>query len=168
MANAAASTLGPVGSDAMFEARPDEIARVPSSGQLFIDRLFRGTCAGFACLTVALVTFIVLRIAFSAVPAMERYGTGFLTGRVWDPNTERYGILAEIWGTLYTSILALGLGTAFGVAAAIFLSEGYLGQVVFSLLHRSNLHARPGWRLLPDQIEQLLRNLIELLAAIPS
>ena len=45
-----------------------------------------------------------------------QYGLGFLTGRVWDPNTERYGILAEIWGTLYTSVLALILGTAFGVA----------------------------------------------------
>src|SRR5262245_25707966 len=166
MASATASAA--VGDNAMFKARPDEIARVPSSRQLFIDRLFRGTCVFFACLTVALVTFIVLRIAFSAVPAVERYGVGFLSGRVWDANTERYGILAEIWGTLYTSILALGLGTAFGVAAAIFLSEGYLGQVVFSLLHRSNLHARPGWRLLPDQIEQLLKNLIELLAAIPS
>ena len=74
----------------------------------------------------------MLQIAFSAVPAIQRYGFGFLSGRVWDPNTERYGILGEIWGTLYTSVLALVLGTAFGVAAAIFLSEGYLGQAVFA------------------------------------
>jgi phosphate transport system permease protein len=165
---AASAAVGQTGDDIMFEARPDEIARVPSSRQRFVDRLFRGTCRVFACLTVALVTFIVLRIAFSAVPAIERYGTGFLSGRVWDPNTERYGILAEIWGTLYTSVLALGLGMAFGVAAAIFLSEGFLGQWVFSLLHRFELHARPAWRLLPDHVERLLRNLIELLAAIPS
>src|SRR5262249_257229 len=98
MASAAAPAT--VADDMMFEARPDEIARVRSPSQPFIDRLFRGTCVGFACLTVALVTFIVLRIAFSAVPAVQRYGLGFLTGRVWDPNTERYGILAEIWGTL--------------------------------------------------------------------
>jgi phosphate transport system permease protein len=169
MASATVSTgSGAVGDYAMFEARPDEIARVPSSRQLVIDRLFRGTCAAFACLTVALVTFIVLRIAFSAVPAVQRYGAGFLTGRVWDPNTERYGILAEIWGTLYTSVLALGLGTAFGVAAAIFLSEGYLGQAVFSILQRFNISAHPAWRTLPDHVERLLRNLIELLAAIPS
>src|SRR5262245_59119620 len=164
----ASATVSAAVGDAMFEARPDEIARVPNSRQLFIDRLFRGTCVLFACLTVALVTFIVLRIAFSAVPAMQRYGLGFLSGRVWDPNTERYGVLAEIWGTLYTAILALGLGTAFGVAAAIFLSEGYLGQAVFAPLQRFNLHLHPGWRLLPDHVERLLRNLIELLAAIPS
>src|SRR5262245_53534493 len=166
MASATASAA--VGDNAMFKARPDEIARVPSSRQLFIDRLFRGTCVFFACLSVALVTFIVLLIAFSAVPAVERYGLGFLTGRVWDANTERYGILAEIWGTLYTSILALGLGTSFGVAAAIFLSEGYLGQAVFTILHRFDLHLRPAWRQLPDHLERLLRNLNELLAAIPS
>ena len=40
-------------------------------------------------------------------PPCASTGSGSLTGRVWDPNTERYGILAEIWGTLYTSVLAL-------------------------------------------------------------
>jgi phosphate transport system permease protein len=122
----------------------------------------------FACLIVVLVTFIVLRIAFSAAPAMQRYGLGFLSGRVWDPNTERYGILAETWGSLYTSVLALGLGTAFGLAAAIFLSEGYLGQAAFTLLRRAKLHLHPVWGGMPDQLERVLKNLIELLAAIPS
>jgi phosphate transport system permease protein len=87
---------------------------------------------------------------------------------VWDPNTERYGILAEIWGTLYTSVLALALGSAFGLAAAIFLSEGYLGQATYTLLRRADLHLHPVWGRLPDQLERLLKNLIELLAAIPS
>jgi phosphate transport system permease protein len=102
------------------------------------------------------------------VPAVSRYGIGFLTGRVWDPNTERYGILAEIWGTLFTSVLAVGIGTAFGVAVAVFLSEGYLGQFVFALLRRANLELHPLLAKLPDQFERLLKNLVELLAAIPS
>ena len=94
--------------------------------------------------------------------------SGFLTGRVWDPNTERYGILAEIWGTLYTSVLALVLGTAFGVAAAMFLSEGFLGQAVFELLRRANLHLHPVLGAsCPIRLERVLKNLIELLAAIP-
>src|SRR5262249_26318510 len=85
-----------------------------------------------------------------------------------DPNTERYGILAEIWGTLYTSTLALILGTTFGVAAAIFLSEGFLGQATFGVLRRAGLHLNPRWERMPDRVEHLLKNLIELLAAIPS
>jgi phosphate transport system permease protein len=151
-----------------FESRPGDIARAPSRGQMLVDRVFRIACLVFACLTVVLVTFIVLRIAFSAAPAVRGYGLGFLTGRVWDPNTERYGILAEIWGSLYTSLLALALGTAFGLAAAVFLSEGYLGQAAFALLRRVNLHLHPVWGEMPDRLEQVLKNLIELLAAIPS
>jgi phosphate transport system permease protein len=159
----ASDVVGP-----LFVSRPGEVARAPSRGQVLIDRTFRLASALFAALTVALVTFIVLRIAFSAVPAVQRYGVGFLTGRVWDPNTERYGILGEIWGTLYTSVLALVLGTLFGVAAAIFLSEGFLGQAVFTGLQRVNRHLHPAWSTLPDRSERTLKNLIELLAAIPS
>jgi phosphate transport system permease protein len=155
-------------SSALFEARTGDIAHAPTRRQMTIDRAFRTACFVFALFTLGLVAFIVLRIVVSAAPAIHRYGFGFLSGRVWDPNTERYGILAEIWGTLYTSMLALGLGTVFGVAAAVFLSEGYLGQAVFALLHRAGLHLQPAWANVPDQIERLLKNLIELLAAIPS
>jgi phosphate transport system permease protein len=154
--------------DALFAARPGDIARAPSGRQHVADRAFRGICFACAFFTVALVAFIVVQIAFSAVPAIARYGTGFLSGRVWDPNTERYGILAEVWGTLYTSILSVVLGTAFGVAAAIFLSEGYVSQAAFSILRRLGLQLHPLWIRLPDQLERMLQNLIELLAAIPS
>src|SRR5262252_7767647 len=154
--------------DVLFERRPGEITQAPSGSQLATDRAFRTLCSAFALSTLGLVFFIIVRIALSAIPAIQRYGLSFLIGRVWDPNTERYGILAEIWGTLYTSTLALVLGTAFGVAAAVFLSEGYMGQAVFSVLRRSNLHLHPIWGKLPDQLEHLLKNLIELLAAIPS
>jgi phosphate transport system permease protein len=102
------------------------------------------------------------------VPAVRQYGLGFLAGTTWDPNKEQYGILPEIWGTLYSSLLALLIGTAFGLAAAIFLSEGYLGQFVFQMLKVWDLHLHPFWGKLPDQIEGVLKNLIELLAAIPS
>ena len=74
----------------------------------------------------------------------------------------------EIWGTLYTSWLALIIGTAFGVAAAIFLNEGFLAQSVFRILKVLGLEFHPLFGKLPDQIQGLLKNLIELLAAIPS
>jgi phosphate transport system permease protein len=162
------SMAQPLALTGLFESRPGDIAHAPSRGQMLFDRAFRAACLLFAFLTVGLVTFIVLRISFAAVPAMRRFGVGFLTGRVWDANTERYGILAEIWGTLYTSLLALGLGTAFGVAAAIFLSEGFLGQAIYGILRGMRLQFHPIWGRLPDQFERLLKNLIELLAAIPS
>ena len=136
--------------------------------QSLADSAFRRLSFLFACCTILLVTFIVLRIAASALPAMRHEGFSFLGGRVWDANSGQYGIAAEIWGTLYTSILALGIGTAFGVAAALFLSEGYMGQAIFALLRACNLHLHPFWAKVPDQVEDLLKTLIELLAAIPS
>jgi phosphate transport system permease protein len=153
---------------ALFGARPGEIARAPSARQLVVDRTFRAICFASAVFTVGLVAFIVLQIAVSAGPAIQRYGFGFLSGRVWDPNTERYGILGEVWGTLYTSVLSLIIGTAFGLAVAIFLSEGYVSQVSFALLRQAGLQRSPGWATVPDQLERLLQNLVELLAAIPS
>jgi phosphate transport system permease protein len=153
---------------ALFAARPGEISQAPSGAQLGIDRTFRAICVGSALLILALVAFIVLEMTIAAAPAMQRYGLSFLIGRVWDPNTERFGILAEIWGTLFTSLLALAIGTAFGVSVAIFLSEGYIGQATFNALRRVNLHLHPVFGRLPDQLERLLKNLVELLAAIPS
>jgi len=164
----ATPSTAPVAALPLFESRAGDIAQAPSGPQIGVDRVFRATCLVFAWATVALVVFIVLRIAWAAVPAMQRYGTGFLTGRVWDANTERYGILAEIWGTLFTSVLAVAVGTAFGVAVAIFLSEGYLSQAVFAALRSVSLERHPLLARLPDQLEHLLRNLVELLAAIPS
>ena len=144
------------------------ITQPPTRSQRFNDRLFRGLCRGFAWLVVLLVSFIVLRIAVAAAPAVRQYGFGFLSGTTWDPNQSRFGILPEIWGTLLTSLLALVLGTLFGVAAAVFLSEAYLSQFAFGALKGMNLHLHPVFGRLPDQLENLLKNLIELLAAIPS
>jgi phosphate transport system permease protein len=153
---------------AVFQAHKNEISQAPSRAQTLIDKAFRSTCYTFSWLVILLVAFIVLRIAMAAAPAMAHYGFGFLSGRVWDPNTGQHGILPEIWGTLYTSVLALVIGTAFGVAAALFLSEGYLSQGAFAVLRGMGLHLNPFWSKFPDRLENLLKNLIELLAAIPS
>jgi phosphate transport system permease protein len=144
------------------------ISQPPSPAQRTVNVAFLWLCHGFAWLSLALVAFIVLRIAWAAAPAMRQHGPGFLVGKIWDPNQGTYGILPEIWGTLYSSLLALLIGGAFGVAAAIFLSEGFLAQGAFALLRTFKVEYHPFWRGLPDRIEDLLRNLIELLAAIPS
>ena len=147
---------------------PQAIWQPPSSAQRFFDRLFRRMTYVFAGFTIVLITLLVVEIAIKAVPALREYGLSFISGRVWDPSKGVFGILPEIWGTLYTSLLALFFGTLFGVAAALFLSEGYLGEAVFRFLKMFNLHFHPFWGKLPERLEALLKNLIELLAAIPS
>jgi len=145
-----------------------QISRPPTRLQQIVDMLFRRLCHGFAWLSVLLIAFIVLKIALEAGPALRKHGVGFLTGATWDPNTGQFGILPEIWGTLYTSCLALVIGAAFGVSAAVFLSEGFLAQGIFEFLKALGLELHPLFRKLPDQLEAFLKNLIELLAAIPS
>jgi phosphate transport system permease protein len=145
-----------------------QIAQPPSRLQLLTDTAFRRLCVVFAWFSVLVVIFIVLRIAFAAAPAVSRHGLGFLGGRTWDSHQGQYGILPEIWGTLYSSLLALIAGTAFGLAAALFLSEGFLASFLFGVLKIFGVQFHPVWGRIPDQMENLLRNLIELLAAIPS
>ncbi len=111
-----------------------QIWQPPSKIQRRIDVVFRRLCVVFAALTVVLIVLLVVEIGLKAVPAFGEYGLRFLWSTTWDANESQFGILPEIWGTLYTSLLALFFGTLFGVAAAIFLSEAYLGEAVFKML----------------------------------
>ncbi|WP_144973320.1 phosphate ABC transporter permease subunit PstC [Bremerella volcania] len=144
------------------------ISRPPTSVERGIDRVFRFTCSAFAWLTIIVMAYIVVEITWKASPAIQEYGAGFLSGRTWDPNTSEYGILPEIWGTLYSSLLALFIGSFFGIAVAVFLSEGYLGNFVFQILKLFGIQFHRFWGQLPSWSESTLKNLVELLAAIPS
>jgi phosphate transport system permease protein len=144
------------------------ISRAPTLIEKYGNTIFRLATYLFAWLTVLLVLYIVYTIGRQAAPAMSKYGLSFISSATWDPNTKEYGVLPEIWGTLYSSLLALFIGILFGVAVAIFLSEHYLSSFVFALLKVFGVQFHPFWGKLPDQIEFLLKNLIELLAAIPS
>lgn len=144
------------------------ISRPPTAVEKFTDRSFRALAYVFAWLTVILVLYILYEIGSSALPAIKERGLGFIIGTTWDNNKDVYGILPEIWGTLYSSLLALLIGTLFGVAAAVFLSEGFLGGFVFRVLKLFGAEFHAFWGRLPEMLENLLKNLIELLAAIPS
>jgi phosphate transport system permease protein len=144
------------------------VSRPPSARERHSDRIFRVLTHCFAWFTVLVVAYIVVTITLQAWPAMREYGVGFVTGETWDPNTGEYGIRPEIWGTLYSSLLALLLGTLFGVSIALFLSEGLLAGFVFRVLALFRVQFHPFWGSLPDKLEGLLNNLVQLLAAIPS
>lgn len=96
---------------------------------------------------IVLLLFLILwEIGRKAVPAMGEYGVKFLTSSSWDANKSQFGILPQIWGTLYSSFLALLIGGFFGVVIAIFLTQDFL----------------------PPSLQVVFKNIIELLAAIPS
>jgi phosphate transport system permease protein len=118
----------------------------PSAADYLADSLFRTVAVFCAFLIVALIAYILWEIGGQAAPAMSQHGLGFVTGTTWDVSREEFGVLPEIWGTLYSSLLALILGGIFGVAIAIFLTQDFI-------------HAR---------LAAVFRTIVELLAAIPS
>ncbi len=146
----------------------NSISRPPTRGEIYTDRAFRGLTYAFAWSTVLLVLLIVFDIGGSALPAIKKHGLSFISGTTWDANQDQFGILPHIWGTLYSSALALVIATILGVAVAVFLSERFLSAVVFQFLKALGLQFQPFWAKLPDRMESFLKNLIELLAAIPS
>src|SRR5262245_51904947 len=131
---------------APLDAAPDSICRPPRSSERVADGVVRLLTLTLAWSVIALVTFIVLKIAWTARPALSTFGTSLITATVWDTNRDLFGLLPAIWGTLYSSLLGLAIGTFFGLSIAIVLSQDFL----------------------PQAIETILKNLIELLAAIPS
>ena len=151
-------------------ALPDalEISRPPSSLEIISDRLFRHSTLGVAWFTVLVVGWIVFIIGWDALPSIHTYGLAFLSGTVWDPNRERFGILPAIVGTLYSSALGLAIGTVFGLAIAIFLSEHFLSSGLDAALRSIGLSEDSWLASMPDRIENVLKVTIELLAAIPS
>lgn len=147
---------------------PSAIAREPGRRQRWSNHTFLFACRACAWASTLLVLVVVGQIAIDAAPAIQMRGVSFLTDTVWDPNQDRYAILPEIWGTIYSSLLALTLGTFFGIAVALFLSEGFLSLAVARLVALMGAERHPTWARLPDNLERTLRNLLELLAAIPS
>jgi phosphate transport system permease protein len=145
-----------------------QISRPPTAWETNSNKLFRAWTYIFALGTLLLILFIVFAIGGQAVPAVRSHGLAFITSTTWDPNRHEYGILPQIWGTLYSSVLALIFGTILGVSVAVFLSERFLSSFLFTILRVFGLQFHRFWGRLPNQMESLLRNLIDLLAAIPS
>ncbi|MCX4191396.1 phosphate ABC transporter permease subunit PstC [Methylophaga sp. OBS1] len=118
----------------------------PSASDYLKDAIFRAFAYFCALSILLLVGYIVFELGSQAMPAIKAHGLGFVTGTTWDTNEQVFGVLPEIWGTIYSSLLALLIGGGLGVGIAIFLTQGFV-------------HAK---------IEVTFRTIIELLAAIPS
>ena len=144
------------------------VSRPPTKGEVGRSKVFTISCYTFGIAVIILVLYIIALIAYRAWPAIHEHGFGFLAGDNILDNSKSYGILPAIWGTFYSSILALIMGSVFGIAIAIFLSENLLSSFVFRILQKLGLAYHPFWGRLPENIELFLKNLIELLAAIPS
>jgi phosphate transport system permease protein len=115
-----------------FGARSDEV-------------LFRAGTGAFALLLIAMVAAIGVELYRQSVLSIHEFGWRFWQTDTWDPVSGDFGARPFIWGTLYSSVLALVISTPIALGIAIFISE-----------------------LAPTRLQRPLVFLTELLAAIPS
>jgi phosphate transport system permease protein len=121
------------------------MASRPSRTDFRIDLGFRlgtGALAALVCLIVVGIGVVLTRESWLSI---EKFGLGFWRGTTWDPVSGEFGAFPFIWGTLYSSLIALLIATPVALGIAIFLSE-----------------------LSPHALKQPLIFLTELLAAVPS
>ena len=111
-----------------------------------LDRGFVWLTRLLAMAIAAVLLWIAIQVTIQAMPAIQRYGLGFLGSTAWNPVKEEYGALPQIYGTLVTAFIALLLAVPIGVGTALVVSENFL----------------------PSAVQTAIVFLIELLAAIPS
>jgi phosphate transport system permease protein len=124
----------------------------PSQSRTKIAKLFRDgdqiahlVTFLFAASVFLVTVFLVYELWMHSHASRAKFGFHFLTGTTWDPDSDTFGALPFIYGTVLTSFIALLISVPLGVGAAIFLSE-----------------------LAPPQLSNACTFLVELLAAVPS
>ena len=110
------------------------------------DRFIRYIFFICALFSIFAVFAICIFIFVSGLPAFREIGVlNFILGRNWNPSLNEFGIFPMIVGSIYATALAIIMGGAIGIFAAIFLS-----------------------RFCPKRLKVPLTHLVSLLAGIPS
>ncbi len=117
-----------------------------SDTEKLLDKGFVWLTRSLALAIAGILIYIAVVVGIRAMPAIAKYGLGFLISSDWNPVNDQYGALPTIYGTIVSSAIALLLAIPLGVGTAVFLSEDFI----------------------PLTFRTPLVFLVQLLAAIPS
>ena len=109
------------------------------------DVVFAGVARGSGLFVLLLLGSLIVSLVIGGLPALRRFGLGFLFDIEWDPVHHIYGAGVPVYGTLVTSVLALLLAVPLAFGIAFFLTE-----------------------LSPEWLRKPVGTAVELLAAVPS
>ena len=110
------------------------------------EKFMRGVFFIAACTSVLAVALICLFLFANGIPAMKEIGFGkFLTGQMWRPKNQIFGIFPMIIGSLYVTAGAILFGVPVGILTSVFMAH-----------------------YCPKKIYRPLKAATELLAGIPS
>jgi len=117
-----------------------------SYSQMKWETIFKRILITMSIIILIIVVGILITLIVQSMPSIKTLGIGYLWGKVWDPVNNIYGAWPFLIGTLLTSFTALIISIPFSYAIAIYLGE----------------YNPKGW------LSNLLKNTIELIAAVPS
>ncbi|KAB0671156.1 phosphate ABC transporter permease subunit PstC [Oryzomonas sagensis] len=109
------------------------------------DAIFRGFTLLLACSIIVILLLMTAEMVKESLPAISRFGWGFIGGSTWDAVQEEFASLPYLYGSIVSSILAILLATPLSIGTALFITE-----------------------LAPRKVGAATAALVELLAAIPS
>lgn len=101
-----------------------------------------GAAGTVAIIISLLIIFVLVRDSFSF---LRQTSIDELTGDVWRPRSEQFGVVAPFIGTIWVTLIAVMLAAPLGLGAAIYLSE----------------YASP-------RVRRVIKPIVEILASIPS
>lgn len=110
------------------------------------EKFMQGVFFVAACASVLAVALICIFLFANGIPAMKEIGFGkFLTGQMWRPKNQIFGIFPMIIGSLYVTAGAILFGVPVGILTSVFMAH-----------------------YCPKKIYRPLKAATELLAGIPS
>jgi phosphate transport system permease protein len=124
---------------------PDAQALSGSRSGRRADRAFSGLSLGAGLAVLAVLCGVVISTTTYAWPAIKRGGIGYFTGRTWSSESNTYGALPLVYGTLVTSAIAIVIAVPISIGVALFVTE-----------------------VCPTRLRSPLTALVDLLAAVPS
>jgi len=136
--------------DAVLQAQTLEASEASSRAKVLdrfrlSDNAFRHLTRAAAIFVLLLLGGVIISLISGSIPALRKFGLGFLLSESWNPVTENFGALPAIYGTLISSFIAMLIAVPVGLMIAFFLTE-----------------------LCPQWLRRPIGIAVELLAGIPS
>lgn len=116
-----------------------------SSSAKMRELIFFNLTRGASIFVLVILFAIFAALVYYSLPAISKFGIGFLASSDWDVVKEQFGGAASIYGSIISTVIAMILATPVAIGIAIFLTE-----------------------IAPFKIRNFFSINIELLAAIPS
>jgi phosphate transport system permease protein len=109
------------------------------------DAIFAFLARFAGAFVLVLLGSLILSLLIGGLPALRRFGLGFIGSTDWDPVQQVFGAAVSIYGTLVTSVLSMVLAVPLAFGIAFYLTE-----------------------LAPTWLRRPVGTAVELLAAVPS